>query len=150
MAKETINGLGRRKTAVARVYLKSGKGTFIVNGKDIKEYISLKQLVDRAIKPLNVTESIDKFDITVNVKGGGIKGQAEAISLGIARALVKNDETVKPALKAENLMTRDSRMVERKKFGKKKHVKASNSVNVNLQKFIKIIWQFLNYLSKKC
>ena len=120
MAKETINGLGRRKTAVARVYLKSGKGTFIVNGKDIKEYISLKQLVDRAIKQLNVTESIDKFDITVNVKGGGIKGQAEAISLGIARALVKNDETVKPALKAENLMTRDSRMVERKKFGKKK------------------------------
>ena len=120
MAKETINGLGRRKTAVARVYLKSGKGTFIVNGKDIKEYISLKQLVDRAIKPLNVTESIDKFDITVNVKGGGIKGQAEAISLGIARALVKNDETVKPALKAENLMTRDSRIVDRKKFSKKK------------------------------
>jgi small subunit ribosomal protein S9 len=120
MAKETINGLGRRKTAVARVYLKSGKGVFVVNGKDIKEYISLKQLIDRAIKPLNVTESIDKFDITVNVKGGGIKGQAEAISLGIARALVKNDESVKPALKAENLMTRDSRMVERKKFGKKK------------------------------
>ncbi len=120
MAKETINGLGRRKTAVARVYLKSGKGTFIVNGKDINEYITLKQLVDRAIKPLNVTDSIGKFDITVNVKGGGIKGQAEAISLGIARALVKNDETVKPALKAESLMTRDSRMVERKKFGKKK------------------------------
>ncbi len=120
MAKETINGLGRRKTAVARVYLKSGKGAFIVNGKDINEYITLKQLVDRAIKPLNVTDSIGKFDITVNVKGGGIKGQAEAISLGIARALVKNDETVKPALKAESLMTRDSRMVERKKFGKKK------------------------------
>lgn len=121
MANQIINGLGRRKTAVARVYLKTGgKGVFIVNGKDIKEYISLKQLVDRAIKPLNVTESIDKFDITVNVKGGGIKGQAEAISLGIARALVKNDESVKPALKAESLMTRDSRMVERKKFGKKK------------------------------
>ena len=120
MAKETINGLGRRKTAVARVYLKSGKGTITINGKDIKDYIDLKQLVDRAMKPLNVTESIDKFDITVNVKGGGIKGQAEAISLGIARALVKNDETVKPALKAESLMTRDSRMVERKKFGKKK------------------------------
>ena len=120
MAKETINGLGRRKTAVARVYLKSGKGTIIVNGKDIKEYIDLKQLVDRAMKPLNVVDAAAKFDITVNVKGGGIKGQAEAISLGIARALVKNDETVKPALKAENLMTRDSRMVERKKFGKKK------------------------------
>ena len=120
MAKETINGLGRRKTAVARVYLKSGKGAITVNGKDIKEYIDLKQLVDRALNPLNVTDSIGKFDITVNVKGGGIKGQAEAISLGIARALVKNDETVKPALKAESLMTRDSRMVERKKFGKKK------------------------------
>jgi small subunit ribosomal protein S9 len=120
MAKETINGLGRRKTAVARVYLKSGKGSFIINGKEIKEYIALKQLVDRAMKPLNILDAAAKFDITVNVKGGGIKGQAEAISLGIARALVKNDETVKPALKAENLMTRDSRMVERKKFGKKK------------------------------
>ncbi len=120
MAKETINGLGRRKTAVARVYLKSGKGVITVNGKDIKEYISLKQLVDRALQPLNVLDAVAKFDISVNVKGRGIKGQAEAISLGIARALVKNDETVKPALKAENLMTRDSRMVERKKFGKKK------------------------------
>lgn len=120
MAKETINGLGRRKTAVARVYLKSGKGTITINGKDIKDYIDLKQLVDRAMKPLNVVDAASKFDITVNVKGGGIKGQAEAISLGIARALVKNDETVKPALKAESLMTRDSRMVERKKFGKKK------------------------------
>ena len=120
MAKETINGLGRRKTAVARVYLKSGKGNFVVNGKEIKEYIALKQLVDRALKPLNVIDAIAKFDVTVNVKGGGIKGQAEAISLGIARALVKNDETVKPALKAESLLTLDSRMVERKKFGKKK------------------------------
>jgi len=120
MAKETINGLGRRKIAVARVYLKSGKGAITVNGKDIKEYINLKQLVDRALMPLNVLDAAAKFDISVNVKGGGIKGQAEAISLGIARALVKNDETVKPALKAENLMTRDNRMVERKKFGKKK------------------------------
>ena len=120
MAKETINGLGRRKTAVARVYLKSGKGKFIVNGKDIKDYIALKQLLDRALKPLHMLDAIAKFDVTVNVKGGGIKGQAEAISLGIARALVKNDETVKPVLKTENLLTRDSRMVERKKFGKKK------------------------------
>ena len=120
MAKEIINGLGRRKTAVARVYLKSGKGKFIVNGKDIKDYIALKQLLDRALKPLHMLDAIAKFDVTVNVKGGGIKGQAEAISLGIARALVKNDETVKPVLKTENLLTRDSRMVERKKFGKKK------------------------------
>ena len=120
MAKETINGLGRRKTAVARVYLKSGKGTFIVNGKDIKEYISLKQLVDRAIKPLNVTESIDKFDITVNVKGGGIKGQAEAIKLGIARALLEVNAELRPVLKAAGQLKRDPRGVERKKFGHKK------------------------------
>ena len=105
---------------MARVYLKSGKGKFIVNGKDIKDYIALKQLLDRALKPLHMLDAIAKFDVTVNVKGGGIKGQAEAISLGIARALVKNDETVKPVLKTENLLTRDSRMVERKKFGKKK------------------------------
>ena len=120
MAKENINGLGRRKTAIARVYLKSGSGVIKVNGKDINEYITLKQLVDRALRPLHVLDALSKYDITVNAKGGGIKGQAEAISLGISRALVKSDETVKPALKAENLMTRDSRMVERKKFGKKK------------------------------
>lgn len=120
MAKENINGLGRRKTAIARVYLKSGNGVVKINGKDINDYISLKQLVDKAIRPLHVLDALAKYDITVNVKGGGIKGQAEAISLGIARALVKSDETVKPALKAENLMTRDSRMVERKKFGHKK------------------------------
>lgn len=120
MAKEHINGLGRRKTAIARVYLKSGSGVIKVNGKDINEYISLKQLVDRALRPLHVLDALSKYDITVNAKGGGIKGQAEAISLGISRALVKNDETVKPALKAENLMTRDSRMIERKKFGRKK------------------------------
>jgi small subunit ribosomal protein S9 len=120
MAKENINGLGRRKTAIARVYLKSGSGVIKVNGKDINEYITLKQLVDRALRPLHVLDALSKYDITVNAKGGGIKGQAEAISLGISRALVKSDETVKPALKAENLMTRDSRMVERKKFGRKK------------------------------
>ena len=120
MAKENINGLGRRKTAIARVYLKSGSGVIKVNGKDINEYITLKLLVDRALRPLHVLDALSKYDITVNAKGGGIKGQAEAISLGISRALVKSDETVKPALKAENLMTRDSRMVERKKFGRKK------------------------------
>ncbi len=120
MAKENINGLGRRKTAIARVYLKSGSGVIKVNGKDINEYITMKQLVDRALRPLHVLDALSKYDVTVNAKGGGIKGQAEAISLGISRALVKSDETVKPALKAENLMTRDSRMVERKKFGRKK------------------------------
>jgi small subunit ribosomal protein S9 len=116
----TTNGLGRRKTAVARVYLKSGNGAVTINGKPADQYISLKYLLDRAVKPLIVAAQEGKFDVNINVKGGGIKGQAEAISLGIARALIKIDETLKPALKAESLTTRDPRMVERKKFGKKK------------------------------
>lgn len=121
MANTTItNGLGRRKTAVARVYLKQGSGSVTINGKPANKYISLKYLLDRAIKPLIVAAQEGKFDININVKGGGIKGQAEAISLGISRALIKIDEALKPALKAEKLTTRDPRMVERKKFGHKK------------------------------
>lgn len=121
MASTTItNGLGRRKTAVARVYLKPGSGIITINNKAANDYISLKYLLDRAVKPLVVAAQEGKFDVNINVKGGGIKGQAEAISLGIARALIKIDETLKPALKAESLTTRDPRMVERKKFGKKK------------------------------
>lgn len=121
MANTTItNGLGRRKTAVARVYLKSGNGVITINNKPADQYISLKYLLDRAIKPLVVAAQEGKFDVNINVKGGGIKGQAEAISLGITRALIKIDEALKPALKAENLTTRDPRMVERKKFGHKK------------------------------
>ena len=118
--KTSNNGLGRRKTAVARVYLKSGKGAITINGKEADKYISLKYLLDRAIKPLHVAAQEGKFDVTINVKGGGIKGQAEAISLGITRALIKIDEALKPALKKESLTTRDPRMVERKKFGHKK------------------------------
>ncbi|MCB9034737.1 MAG: 30S ribosomal protein S9 [Chitinophagales bacterium] len=115
-----INGLGRRKNAIARVYLQTGNGKVTINGKDIEDYINLKFLRDRALRPLAVTEQDGKYDILVNVKGGGIKGQAEAISLGISRALIKIDEELKPALKAEKLTTRDPRMVERKKFGQKK------------------------------
>ncbi|MFM1876980.1 MAG: hypothetical protein RL266_2717 [Bacteroidota bacterium] len=117
---EVINTLGRRKTAVARVYLKSGKGSIEVNGKDAKVYFPTSLLQDTIRRPFNVLEVDGKYDVKVNVAGGGITGQAEAISLAIARALVKQDETVKPALKKFGLMTRDPRMVERKKFGQKK------------------------------
>jgi small subunit ribosomal protein S9 len=117
---EVINTLGRRKTAVARVYLKEGKGAIVVNGRDAKEYFPTSILQDTIRRPFNVLEVDGKYDVKVNVNGGGITGQAEAISLAIARALVKQDETVKPALKKFGLMTRDPRMVERKKFGQKK------------------------------
>ncbi|HMU98480.1 MAG TPA: 30S ribosomal protein S9 [Chitinophagales bacterium] len=120
MANTSTNGLGRRKTAVARVFLKPGTGVITINSKPADQYVSLKYLLDRAVKPLHVVAQENNFDVNINVKGGGIKGQTEAISLGIARALIKIDEANKPALKAEKLTTRDPRMVERKKFGKKK------------------------------
>ncbi len=117
---EVINTLGRRKTAVARVYVKAGKGVFEINGKDAKEYFPTSLLQDTIRRPFTVLEVEGKYDVKVNVSGGGITGQAEAVSLGISRALVKEDETVKPSLKKFGLMTRDPRMVERKKFGQKK------------------------------
>ncbi len=117
---EVINTLGRRKTAVARVYVTAGKGAIVVNGKDAKEYFPTSLLQDTIRRPFNVLEVDGKYDVKVNVSGGGITGQAEAVSLAIARALVKEDESVKPALKKFGLMTRDPRMVERKKFGQKK------------------------------
>lgn len=117
---EVINTLGRRKTAVARVYVKPGKGAFEINGKDAKEYFPTSLLQDTIHRPFNVLDVNGKYDVKVNVAGGGITGQAEAVSLGIARALVKEDGTVKPSLKKVGLMTRDPRMVERKKFGQKK------------------------------
>ena len=120
MANTSTNGLGRRKTAVARVFLKPGTGVITINSKPADQYVSLKYLLDRAVKPLHVVAQENNFYVNINVKGGGIKGQTEAISLGIARALIKIDEANKPALKAEKLTTRDPRMVERKKFGKKK------------------------------
>ncbi len=124
-----INTLGRRKTSVARVYLTSGKGKIEVNKKDVKEYFPTSLLQDTVHRPFATLEVDGKYDVKANVKGGGITGQAEAISLAISRALVKEDEaanpekedqTVKSALKKLGLMTRDPRMVERKKFGQKK------------------------------
>jgi small subunit ribosomal protein S9 len=115
-----IHAIGRRKTSIARVYIEPGKGTIKVNNKDYKEYFTtlpLQYLINQAQETANMK---DVYDITVNVEGGGFKGQAEAIRLGIARCLVKADETLKPSLRAKGLMTRDPRMVERKKSGQKK------------------------------
>jgi small subunit ribosomal protein S9 len=116
----TINTLGRRKTSVARIYMTAGSGNILVNGKKFEEYFpsELKRIVVN--QPLTVTEKLGKFDFEVNVKGGGVTGQSEAIRLAIARALVKNNAEDKSAMKKEGLMTRDSRMVERKKPGRKK------------------------------
>ncbi|MBI33797.1 MAG: 30S ribosomal protein S9 [Flavobacteriales bacterium] len=117
---EVVNTIGRRKSAVARVYLKEGNGQITINGKDQKEYFTLEQWLFKLNQPFALTDQEGKFDVTVNVKGGGFTGQVEAIRLGISRALVQLDEESKPALKKEGLMTRDPRMVERKKPGQKK------------------------------
>ena len=115
-----INTLGRRKTSVARVYLSEGTGKITVNKRDLNAYFSTPVLLEKVKQPFAITENVDKYDVTVNVKGGGINGQAEAIRLGISKALVEINADWKPALKAEGLMTRDPRMVERKKPGQKK------------------------------
>ncbi|MFT7611137.1 MAG: small subunit ribosomal protein S9 [Parvicellaceae bacterium] len=116
----TINALGRRKTSVARVYLSEGKGKFSINGREFKEYVPIAIHQYKINRPFELTETTGKYDVKVNVKGGGVNGQVDAIRLGICRALVKIDEANKPALKAESLMTRDPRMVERKKPGQPK------------------------------
>ena len=116
-----LNAVGRRKEAVARVYLNKGTGNIMVNGKEYKQYFPLMYLQNQVELPLKTIEGLtEAFDITVNVQGGGPKGQAEAIKLGIARALCEVNPEYRPALKKEGLMRRDSRSVERKKFGKAK------------------------------
>ena len=117
---EVINALGRRKSSIARVYMKAGKGKFTINDLDYKEYFPVSTLQYKINQAFALTDTTGKFDIVVNVNGGGINGQAEAVRLGISRALVKYQADLKPALKAEGLMTRDPRMVERKKPGQKK------------------------------
>jgi small subunit ribosomal protein S9 len=114
------NTVGRRKEAVTRVFLSRGTGSIIVNDKDYKVYFPLVYLQNQVEMPLKAVEGLDKFDVKINATGGGIKGQAEAAKLGIARALVEVSEEYKPLLKAFGLLTRDPRGVERKKPGKKK------------------------------
>ena len=117
---EVINALGRRKTAVARVYLTKGTGNISINKKTVNEVFPIDVLQAKINQPLLLTDTVGQFDIKVNVIGGGINGQAEAIRLGISRALVEVSADYKPLLKADGLMTRDPRMVERKKPGRPK------------------------------
>lgn len=115
-----INAVGRRKSSVSRAFLSQGTGQIVINGKDYKEYITVPHLSDLIVLPFKLTETEGKFDLKINVRGGGIKGQSEAIALSISRALVKENAEHKPALKAKGLMTRDARVVERKKPGLRK------------------------------
>lgn len=114
------NSVGRRKEAVTRVFISKGSGNITVNDKDYKSYFPLVYLQNQVERPLKTVEAIDKFDVKINAVGGGVKGQAEAAMLGIARALVEVNADFRPALKGAGLLKRDPRSVERKKFGKKK------------------------------
>lgn len=120
MAIEQYIGTGRRKTSIARVRLVPGSGKFIINKKDIEEYFNYETLRTIAREPLTITDNIEKFDVLVNVKGGGYTGQAGAIRHGIARALLEFDIETRPTLKKAGNLTRDPRMTERKKYGFKK------------------------------
>ncbi len=117
---EIINTIGRRKTSIARVYVKPGKGQIIVNDRVLNEYFQSEILQTTVKQALTIAKVDGQYDVTVNVEGGGNKGQAEAIRLGIARALVNINNENRPPLKKEGLLTRDSRMVERKKPGRRK------------------------------
>ncbi len=117
---EVINTIGRRKKSIARIYLTEGQGTVTVNNRDYKAFFPTGVLQSKIHQPFQLTETVGKFDVKALVTGGGINGQVEAIRLAISRALVQLDAERKPALKAEGLMTRDPRMVERKKPGQKK------------------------------
>ena len=117
---EVINALGRRKTAVARVYLTKGKGNISINKKSLNEMFPIDVLQAKVNQPFILTETVGQYDVKVNVAGGGINGQAEAIRLGISRALVEVSSDFKSVLRTDGLMTRDPRMVERKKPGQPK------------------------------
>jgi len=116
----TIHKIGRRKTAVARIYLSEGSGVITVNKKDIAVYFPTATLQYKVRQPLSMTSNVENFDVKVNVYGGGITGQAEAVRMAIARAMCEVDAENRSILKPEGLLTRDPRMVERKKFGQKK------------------------------
>jgi small subunit ribosomal protein S9 len=117
---EVVNAIGRRKAAIARIYVSEGNGKITINKRDLDVYFPSSILQYVVKQPLNKIGAAEKYDIKVNLNGGGFKGQAEALRLAIARALVKIDADCKPALKAEGFMTRDSREVERKKPGQPK------------------------------
>jgi small subunit ribosomal protein S9 len=117
---EQINAIGRRKAAVARVYMKQGSGAIIINGKDFKEYFPQMHMHRNVTDPFATVGVEGSYDVKVNVKGGGFKGQSEAVRMGISRALVKLNEEFRSPLKSKKYLTRDARVVERKKYGKPK------------------------------
>jgi small subunit ribosomal protein S9 len=117
---DTIHTIGRRKASVARIYLNKGKGVITINKKDYKDFFPVEGLQKKVLQPFSILDLEGKFDVKVNVNGGGNTGQADAIKLAIARALCELDLENRPALKAEGLLTRDPRVVERKKPGQKK------------------------------
>ena len=117
---ETIHKIGRRKKAVARVYVSAGKGNIIVNDRDLNDYFSTATLQYKVKQPFALTETTGNYDVKANVYGGGITGQAEAVRLALSRVMCEIDEENRLLLKPEGLLTRDPRMVERKKFGQKK------------------------------
>ncbi len=114
------NAVGRRKTSVARVYLRPGSGKVVINKREIETYFPLLTRRVQALAPLTVTETADELDVVINAKGGGLTGQAEAVQLGIARALLKYNEEFRKPLRDAGFLTRDPRMVERKKYGQPK------------------------------
>lgn len=117
---EIIKTIGRRKTSIARVYMQPGKGLITVNDRELNDYFKSEILQTTVKQALAISKQEGNYDVDVNVEGGGVKGQAEAIRMGIARAIVKVSDEFKPPLRKEGLMTRDSRMVERKKPGRRK------------------------------
>jgi small subunit ribosomal protein S9 len=118
---EFINAVGRRKSSVARVYLRKGTGQMIINGRPLNTYFPMPHIQAKVVDPLHtVSLEANEYDITVNVIGGGFKGQAEAVQLGISRVLVKLNEDFRKPLKEKKMLTRDARVVERKKYGKPK------------------------------
>lgn len=115
-----INATGRRKASIARVYLTKGEGNITINGKSLNEYFPQNHISNKVLEPLQAIEVENLYNLKINVKGGGFKGQAEAIRMGLSRALVKLNEEFRPALKSKKYLTRDARVVERKKYGKPK------------------------------
>lgn len=117
---DIINAVGRRKASIARVYLTKGKGAITINGRDYADFFPQKHIQANVLSPMETVQAVKEYDIKVNVRGGGFKGQSEAIRLGIARALVKLNEDFRKPLKEKKMLTRDARVVERKKYGKPK------------------------------
>lgn len=117
---ESVNAIGRRKASVARVYVRKGDGKISINGREMKDYFPQANIQMKVTSPLEAVEVTGEYDILVNVDGGGFKGQSEAIRMAISRALVKINEDFRSPLKARNFLTRDARVVERKKYGKPK------------------------------